>query len=156
NGFWSAAGRVLLVSLVIELLVIALPIGFQLVLDEVVVSADRDLLLLIALGLALLVTFRSAVEYVRLWAILSGGSTLALQWKMSLFQHLLKLPLSFFERRHVGDIASRFTSIDRMQQGLSAASVSGVVDGAMAVILVVMMWIYDPWLAVIAVATTAL
>jgi ATP-binding cassette subfamily B protein RaxB len=67
-----------LVSLVIELQIVALPIVFQLILDEVVVSDDRDLLLLIALGLALLVTFRSAVEFVRSWANLVGGSTLAL------------------------------------------------------------------------------
>ena len=156
QGFWAAASRVLLVSLVIELLVIALPIGFQIVLDEVVVSDDRDLLLLIALGLGLLVTFRCAVEFVRSWAILVSGSTLALQWKTSLFQHLLKLPLGYFERRHVGDVASRFTSIDRMQQTLSAASVSGLVDGVMAVALVAMMAIYDVWLAAIAVGTTAL
>ena len=156
DGFWSAATRVLSISLVIELLVIAMPIGFQLVLDEVVVSADRDLLLLLALGLALLVAFRVVVEFIRSWAILVGGSTLALQWKMSLFQHLMRLPLSFFERRRVGDIASRFASVDRMQQGLGTTSVSGVVDGAMAIVLVAMMGIYDFWLAVIAVGTTTL
>jgi ATP-binding cassette, subfamily B, bacterial CvaB/MchF/RaxB len=156
RGFWSAATRVLLVSLVIEVLIIAMPIAFQLVLDEVVVSADRDLLLLIALGVGLLVTFRAFAEFVRSWAILLGGSNLALQWKMSLFQHLLKLPLSFFERRHVGDVASRFTSVDRMQQGLSVTSVSGVADGVMAIVLVVMMFLYEIELAWIAVATTTL
>jgi ATP-binding cassette subfamily B protein RaxB len=156
DGFWSAVTRVLLISLVMEALVITLPIGFQLVLDEAVVSYDRDLLLLIALGLALLVVFRAVIEYVRSWAILVAGSSLSLQWKMSLFQHLLKLPLSFFERRHVGDIASRFTSIDRIQQGLSATSISGLVDGTMATVLIAMMWIYDTWLTLIAVATTTL
>jgi ATP-binding cassette subfamily B protein RaxB len=65
------------------------------------------------------------------------------------------LPLSFFERRHTGDIASRFLSIDRIQQTLSTASISPVVDGATAFVLVGMMWLYDPWLAVLALATTA-
>ena len=156
EGFWSAATRVLIVSIVIELIVVALPIGFQLIIDEVVVSADRDLLMLIALGLALLVGFRTAVEYVRSWAILAGGSAVALQWKTSLFQHLLKLPLSFFERRHVGDLTSRFTSLDKVQQGLSGNSLSGIVDGVMGVVLVVMMWIYSPELAAIAVGMTTL
>jgi ATP-binding cassette subfamily B protein RaxB len=156
DGFWAAASRVLLISLVLELLVIALPIGFQLVLDEVVVSADTDLLKLIVLGLGFLVVFRSLTEFVRSWAIAAGGATLALQWKMSLFGHLIRLPLSFFERRHVGDIASRFASVDRIQQTLSGTSVSGLVDGVMAAALIAMMWIYDPWLALIAVGTTAL
>jgi ATP-binding cassette subfamily B protein RaxB len=87
---------------------------------------------------------------------LAAGSGLTLQWKMSLFRHLLLLPLSFFERRHAGDIASRFLSIDRIQQTLSTASISPVVDGAMAFVLVGMMWLYEPWLAVLAIATTVI
>ena len=55
-----------------------------------------------------------------------------MQWKLSLFRYLLLLPLSFFERRHTGDIASRFLSIDRIQQTLNTASISPVVDGATA------------------------
>jgi ATP-binding cassette, subfamily B, bacterial CvaB/MchF/RaxB len=85
-----------------------------------------------------------------------AGSSLALQWKMSLFRHLLRLPLSFFERRHVGDVASRFISVDKVQQTLSTTSISGVVDGVMAVALIVMMFLYSPWLAALALGTTGL
>jgi ATP-binding cassette subfamily B protein RaxB len=151
-----AATQVLVMSLVLEAVGIAIPIGFQLVLDDVVVSDDRDLLTLIALGIGLVISFRALIDFVRSWAIMAAGSSLTLQWKMSLFRHLLLLPLSFFERRHAGDIASRFLSIDRIQQTLSTASISPVVDGAMAFVLVGMMWLYDPWLAVLALATTAI
>jgi ATP-binding cassette, subfamily B, bacterial CvaB/MchF/RaxB len=156
DGVWATATKILLISLVLELLVIALPIGFQLVLDDAVVSSDRDLLKLIVLGLGFLVVFRALIEFVRSWAIVAGGATLALQWKMSLFGHLVRLPLSFFERRHVGDIASRFTSLDQIQQTLSRNTVSGLVDGVMAVALIAIIWIYDPLLALIAVGTTTL
>jgi ATP-binding cassette, subfamily B, bacterial CvaB/MchF/RaxB len=93
---------------------------------------------------------------VRSWAIMVAGSSLTLQWKMSLFRHLLLLPLSFFERRHAGDVASRFMSVDRIQQTLSTASISPVVDGVMAFVLVGIMWLYDPWLAVLAVTMTGI
>ena len=156
HGFAAAATQVLMMSLVLEAIGLAIPIGFQLVLDEVVVSNDRSLLTLIALGVGLVIAFRALIDFVRSWAIMAAGSRLALQWKMSLFRHLLLLPLSFFERRHAGDIASRFTSIDRIQQTLSTASISPVVDGAMAFVLVGMMWLYDPWLALLAIATTAI
>jgi ATP-binding cassette subfamily B protein RaxB len=142
-------------SLVLEAIGIAIPIGFQLVLDDVVVSDDRDLLTVIALAVGLLIVFRGLVDFVRGWAMMAAGSRLALQWKMSLFRYLLLLPLSFFERRHTGDIASRFLSIDRIQQTLSSASISPVVDGATAFVLVGMMWLYDPWLAGLALATTS-
>ena len=156
HRFGAAATQVLTMSLVLEAIGIAIPIGFQLVLDDVVVSDDRDLLTLIALGIGLVIVFRGLVDFVRSWAIMAAGSRLALQWKMSLFRYLLLLPLSFFERRPTGDIASRFLSIDRIQQTLNTTSISPVVDGATAFVLVGMMCFYDPWLAVLAFATTAI
>jgi len=156
DGFAAAATQVLTMSLVLEAIGIAIPIGFQLVLDDVVVSDDRDLLTLIALGLGLVLTARALIDFVRSWAIMVAGSSLTLQWKMSLFRHLLLLPLSFFERRHAGDVASRFMSVDRIQQTLSTASISPVVDGVMAFALVGIMWLYDPWLAVLAITMTSI
>jgi ATP-binding cassette subfamily B protein RaxB len=156
HGFAAAATQVLVMSLVLEAIGIAIPIGFQLVLDDVVISNDRDLLTLIALGVGLVIAFRALIDFVRSWAIMVAGASLTLQWKMSLFRHLLLLPLSFFERRHAGDLASRFMSIDRIQQTLSTASISPIVDGAMAFVLVGMMWLYDPLLALLALATTAI
>src|SRR6516165_2753015 len=156
DGFATAAIQVLAMSLVLEVIGLAVPIGFQLVLDDVVVSNDRDLLTLIALGLGLVLAFRALIDFVRSWAIMVAGSSLVLQWKLSLFQHLLLLPLSFFERRHAGDLASRFSSIDRIQQTLSTASISPLVDGVMAFVLVAIMWLYDPWLAGLAIITTGI
>jgi ATP-binding cassette subfamily B protein RaxB len=156
DGFAAAATQVLTMSLVLEAIGIAIPIGFQLVLDDVVVSNDSSLLALIALGLGLALAFRALIDLVRSWAIMVAGSILTLQWKLSLFRHLLLLPLSFFERRHAGDVASRFTSIDRIQQTLSTASISPVVDGLMSFVLVGMMWLYDAWLAVLAISMTGI
>jgi ATP-binding cassette, subfamily B, bacterial CvaB/MchF/RaxB len=156
HGFAAAATQALVMTLVLEALGIAIPISFQLVLDDVVVSNDRELLTLIALGIGLVIAFRALIDFVRAWAIMVAGSSLTLQWKVSLFRHLLQLPLSFFERRHAGDIASRFLSIDRIQQTLSTASISPVIDGAMAFVLVGMMSLYEPWLAVLAIATTVI
>jgi ATP-binding cassette subfamily B protein RaxB len=154
HGFAVVAVQVLTMSLVLEAITLAIPIGFQLVLDDVVVSDDRDLLTLIVLGLGLVLAFRALIDFARSWTMMVAGSSLTLQWKMSLFRHLILLPLSFFERRHAGDVASRFASIDRIQQTLSTASISPVVDGVMAFVLVGMMWLYDPWLAGLAIVTT--
>jgi ATP-binding cassette subfamily B protein RaxB len=156
DGFFSAATRVLTMSLVLELVALTIPIGFQLVVDEVVVSNDRDLLMLIAVGVGLMLALRAFIDLVRSWAVASASASFALQWKMSLFRHLQRLPLGFFERRHTGDIASRFISIDRIQQTLNTISISPVIDGIMGPVLLVMMWLYDPLLASVAVGLTAI
>ena len=151
QGFARAAIQILAMSLFLELVVIATPIAFQLVLDDVIVADDRSLLVLIALGLGLVLAFRAMIDFVRSWCIMTTGARLTLQWKTSLFTHLLRLPLGFFERRHVGDIASRFSSLDTVRRTLTTGPVSALVDGLMSVALVVMMWLYDPFLAAIAV-----
>jgi ATP-binding cassette, subfamily B, bacterial CvaB/MchF/RaxB len=156
DGFAAAATQVLLMSVVLEAIGLAIPIGFQLVLDDVVVSDDRDLLMLIALGIGLVLGFRALIDFVRSWAMTAASSSLTLHWKISLFQHLLRLPLSFFERRHAGDVASRFISLDKIQQTLNTTSISPVVDGVMGFVLLAMMWLYDPWLALLAVGMTAI
>ena len=156
DRFAAVAAQVLTMSLVLEVIGLAIPIGFQVVLDDVVVSDDRDLLTLIALGLGLVLAFRALIDFVRSWTIMVAGASLTLQWKLSLFRHLLLLPLSFFERRHAGDLASRFSSIDKIQQTLSTASISPLVDGVMAFVLVGMMLLYDPWLAGLAIVTTGI
>jgi ATP-binding cassette subfamily B protein RaxB len=154
DGFAAAATQVLLMSLVLEGIGVVIPIGFQLVLDDVVVSNDRDLLTLIALGIGLVLAFRALIDFVRSWAMMAASASLMLNWKLSLFRHMLCLPLSYFERRHAGDVASRFVSIDKIQQTLNTTSISPVVDGVMGFVLLTMMWLYDPWLALLAVGTT--
>jgi ATP-binding cassette, subfamily B, bacterial CvaB/MchF/RaxB len=156
DGFAATATQVLAMSLVLEVIGLVIPIGFQLVLDDVIVSNDHDLLTLIALGLGLVLAFHALIDFMRSWAIMIAGSSLVLQWKLSLFRHLLLLPLSFFERRHAGDLASRFASIDKIQQTLSTASISPVVDGGMALVLVAMMCLYNSWLAGLAIITTGI
>ena len=156
HGFAGAAVRILVLSFFLESIVIVTPIGFQLVLDDVIVSDDANLLVLIALGLGMILGFRALTDFIRSWSMMAAGAQLTLQWKMSLFRHLLHLPLSFFERRHVGDLASRFTSLETIQKTLTTGPVSGLVDGVMSIGLVVVMWFYNPFLASLALVIMAI
>jgi ATP-binding cassette, subfamily B, bacterial CvaB/MchF/RaxB len=151
NGAFRAGWQILAMSLFLEALVITTPLAFQIVLDEAIVLNDRDLLVIVALGLGLALGFRALIDFIRSWSIMSAGATLTLQWKMTLFRHLLHLPLSFFERRHVGDLASRFGSLDTIQQALSTETISAIVDGVMSLALLAMMWLYNPLLAMFAI-----
>ncbi len=84
-----------MISILLEIITIAMPIGFQLVIDEVVVAADFDLLSLIALGLGLLLVMQVLATLARSWATMLFGGHLVLQWKVSLFDQLMRLPLEF-------------------------------------------------------------
>jgi ATP-binding cassette subfamily B protein RaxB len=156
SGIGRAALQVLAISLVLEVATIAMPIGFQLILDEVVVAADYDLLTLIVVALGLFLLLQVAAGLAREWITMLIGSSLTLQWKVSLFDQLMRLPLSFFEKRHVGDVVSRFGSLDAVQRTLTTSAITALLDGVMSIALVVMMWIYGGWLLAVALISVGL
>lgn len=156
SGIGRAAVRVLAISALIEMVTIALPIGFQLVLDEVIVAADRDLLTLIVIALAMLLLLQVAAAMARTWIAMMVGSSLILQWRVALFDRLLRLPLGFFEKRHVGDIVSRFSSVDSVQEVLTTRTIQSLLDGVMSFVLVLMLLLYSGWLALVALVSMTL
>src|SRR5262249_26624065 len=92
---------------------------------------------------------------VRGWAALVLATRLNLALVTRLFRHLLRLPFSYFERRHLGDLVSRFESLSVIQRTLTTGFVEAAVDGAMAIAILIMMFCYSPALASIALAATA-
>ena len=73
-----------------------------------------------------------------------------------LFRHLLRLPPAFFERRHIGDLVSRFDSLEPIRNLLAEGLISAVVDGTMALLTAAMIFIYSPRLGMVVVAALAL
>lgn len=155
-GLRPALAQILILSFGIELVSILMPVASQIVIDEVVVNADLDLLLVVALGLALLLVIQLALSVARTWGIMLVGTKLNYQWSSSLFDHLSRLPLDYFEKRHVGDVISRFGSLTAIQKGLTTDLVQAVLDGLMSMAMLVMLFVYGGWLGFVALASTAL
>ena len=149
RGVRSALLRLVLLALAFEVFALAMPWLTQLTVDEVIVSADRDLMTVLALGFALLVLIQAAIGALRGWLLLHLTSTLSLQVLTQLFSHLLRLPLAFFEKRHVGDLLSRFASMDAIQRTLTGSSLEVLIDGVLAISMFAVMAIYSVNLALV-------
>jgi len=106
--------------------------------------------------MAMLTILQLIFGLARTWAVLIMGTNLSVQWTTALFDHLLRLPLSYFEKRHVGDVVSRFGSLGSIQSSLTTDLVSAVLDGIMTIGALMMMVIYGGWLAVLALVTLTL
>ncbi len=163
SAFWSriegllpSLVKIFVLSLLLQLFVLASPYYVQLVVDEVLISADRPLLLVLALGFGLLMLVKVLTQALRGWVILYLGSSMNLQMATNLFRHLVHLPLSYFEKRHIGDIISRFGSLNKVRELLTNSLVEGVIDGLMASCVLVMMYVYSPTLASVVLATVLL
>lgn len=156
TGFMRSLGQVLLLALALEVFAIVSPFFMQWVIDNVLLSADRDLLTTLALGFGLLAILQQLIAALRSWMLIYLGASLGIQWRANVFSHMLKLPGQFFEKRHVGDIVSRFSSIDAIQRTLTASFVEGVLDGIMTIVTVTMLFLYSPLLAWVSVGAMAL
>ncbi len=156
TGLKRALFQIFALSLCLEMMALLTPIASQIIFDEVIVASDRNLLILIAIGMAMLTLLQLIFGLARTWAVLIMGTNLSVQWTTALFDHLLRLPLSYFEKRHVGDVVSRFGSLGSIQSSLTTDLVSAVLDGIMAIGALVMMVIYGGWLAALALVTLTL
>jgi len=121
----------------------------------VLVTADRDLLVTLGLGFGLLVLISVATGALRSWAVLYLSATLNLQWLSNVFAHLMRLPVAWFEKRHAGDVMSRFGAIQQIQQTLTTSFIEAVLDGLLVVLTLAMMFVYSATLTAIALASVA-
>jgi ATP-binding cassette, subfamily B, bacterial CvaB/MchF/RaxB len=155
-GLHGGLGQLLILGLALQVCALVAPFYLQWLVDEAIVSADRDLVTVLGCGFLLLVLLQTAITGVRAWVTTVLSTNLNMQWLGNTFSHLMKLPLAYFEKRHSGDIVSRFSSIQTIQRSMTSQFVEGVIDGALALATLVMMALYSVPLALIACAAVVL
>jgi ATP-binding cassette subfamily B protein RaxB len=155
-GLSSPLAQVFILSGILELFVVAAPFYMQLTVDEVVARGDVDLMLALALGFGLLTAINVAAAALRSQIMLVVQNALHFQMGARLFHHLLRLPLSFFEKRHIGDILSRFNSLGPIRSALAEDLILAAIDGMMALATLAMIFVYGPVLALVTVAALLL
>ncbi len=112
--------------------------------SHAIVSADRDLLLTLALGFGLLMIVQHLVSLLQTWAGMYLSTSLNIQWKANVFRRLMDLPVSYFTKRHLGDVVSRFGSVDSILCTLTSTFFVLVLNSIMAVFVLGLMYLYSP------------
>lgn len=156
RGIRRSLAQIFALAVVLELFAVIAPVFQQLVVDEVLTAGDRSLLTVLVLGFTLLLVIQTAIGLARTWMLIVFSQSLALQWTSNVFSHLVRLPTSFFEKRHLGDITSRFAAVHSIKDTLTTAALGAVLDGFMAIAALVMMLIYAPPLAAVSISAVVL
>jgi ATP-binding cassette subfamily B protein RaxB len=143
SGLKAGLVKLIGLSLVLQLFTLMTPYYMQWVIDEVLISFDKPLLTVLALGFALIVIISVVTNAVRSWLILRLSSLLNMQMGVNLLRHLLRLPMNYFESRHIGDIVSRFGSLAQIRDRITTGFVETLVDGVMSITVLIMMALYS-------------
>ncbi|MFM7531357.1 MAG: cysteine peptidase family C39 domain-containing protein, partial [Rubrivivax sp.] len=142
QGLGRALAAIFAVAFVLELFAIAAPLLNQAVIDDAIAGHDADLLGVLVIGLALLLVVQTTLALARSWMVMVLGQNLALQWVGNVFAHLVRLPVDWFEKRHLGDITSRFGAVGAIQHTLTNGLVEALLDAIMVLAALAMMLLY--------------
>lgn len=156
TGMKRAIAQILALTLIMQAFVLASPYYMQIALDSVLPASDRDLLTVLALGFGLFTLVNIVATLLRSFVLLVAGTSLGFGLASNIARRLFRLPIDWFEKRHTGDILSRFQSILPIQNMLTQGAVAAIVDGAMAILTLALMVWYSPLLAFVALVAFAL
>jgi ATP-binding cassette subfamily B protein RaxB len=146
GAFW----QVLVLSLIVQVTSLVTPFFIQLAIDDGVNQGEASLLTLLLVGFGMIYALQAASKMLRSWATLCLGQSLSFQLGGNVVRHLLRLPMGWFERRHVGDILSRVGSIGPIQTLLTKGLVDAAIDSTLLVLtLLVMLMISVPLTAIV-------
>ena len=156
TGLKRAMVQTLVLSLVLQAFVLASPYYMQIAVDTVVPTQDKDLLTVLSVGFALFTFINLAASVLRSFVLLNAGTMMGFGISSNIVRRLFRLPIDWFEKRHTGDILSRFQSVGPIQSMLTTGAVAALLDGAMAIFTLALMFFYSPTLSFIALIAFAL
>src|ERR1051326_7086915 len=151
RGTVHALAQIFALSVILEIGIIAAPFYMQLALDQVIASGDVDLLVVLAFGFGLVTALTVAGKAIRSLTSLNLQNTLHFAMGSRLF-HLVRLPLAYFEKRHIGDILSRFISLEPIRNVVAEGLITAIIDGLMGIVTLTVVFLYSPVLGGVIIA----
>ncbi len=148
--------EVFIASFFVQLLGLANPLMTQVIIDKVLVQNSIDTLNVLGIFLVVIAIFEAVITSIRTNLFVDTTNRIDLALGAQVIDHLLRLPLRYFERRPVGELATRVGELENIRQFLTGTALTVVLDAVFSVIYIVVMIIYSPLLTVVALATVPL
>jgi ATP-binding cassette subfamily B protein RaxB len=137
------------VSVPLELIVVITPFYSKIVIDQVVAKGDVEILFIITCLFLLFGIYEYLAFVIRGLCLQLFAAGVSFDMRRSLFRHLIRLPLDWFQRRHIGDIQSRFAATNQIKNTLSANLIATVFDSILALVTGLLMYWFSAKLALI-------
>ncbi|MGA7984995.1 MAG: peptidase domain-containing ABC transporter [Burkholderiales bacterium] len=144
--------EVLLASLAIQLVGLATPVFTQVVIDKVVVHHTESTLWVVGLGLAMFMAFGAVMTWMRQYLVLHTGNRVDAVLGHSVFRHLFRLPLPYFESRQTGVLVARLNAVEQIREFVSGAAVALLLDCPFLFVFLAVMFWYSWKLTLVALA----
>lgn len=149
-------GEILVISFVLQLIGLATPLAFQVVMDKVLVNHAMKTLNVIAIGLLAATLFEVILTAIRTWVFARTSSKIDVELGARLFRHLLALPIAYFQARRVGDSVARIRELENIRSFLTGNALTLVLDLFFSFVFIFVMLWYSKLLTLIVVISIPL
>jgi ATP-binding cassette subfamily B protein len=140
--------QVLLSSMVIQILGVANPLLVQQVIDNVIVSANLSAMTMFGVLMVLFALLEAVLTILRTYQLVNTTNRMDLHLGIEIVRHMLRLPLSFFEQRPVGELSSRLSELENIRQFLTDTAITTVLDVVFSLFYIVVMFLYSARLTI--------
>ena len=141
--------EVLVASLVLQLLTLANPLIIQQIIDKVIGQQNLDTLYVLGGLLLTVAAFQGILTAVRTYLFVDTTNRIDIALGGEVIQHLLKLPLSYFDRRPVGELTTRLGELSNIRNFLTGTAITLLLDSVFSIIYIVVMVFYSGVLTVV-------
>ena len=157
--FWPALRRyrgvliqVLIASFVVQLFTLANPLLIQVIIDKVINQRSLDTLQVLGIALVAVTLLEGVLGSLKTYLFSETTNRIDQRLGAEVIDHLLRLPLGYFDRRPVGELGSRISELEKIRNFLTGQALTTVLDAAFSVIYIVVMLFYSWVLTLIALA----
>lgn len=148
--------EVLIASFFVQLFGLANPLIVQLIIDKVLVQNSIDTLNILGVFLLIVALFEAILSSLRTYLFVDTTNRIDVTLGTAIIDHLLRLPLRYFERRPVGELATRINELENIRTFLTSTALTVVLDSIFSIIYILVMLVYSWKLTLVALATIPL
>jgi subfamily B ATP-binding cassette protein HlyB/CyaB len=145
--------HVLLASLFVQIFALVTPLFFQVIVDKVLAHKSSATLIVLVAGILLIGFFDVVLQYLRAYALSHTTNRIDVELGQRLFQHLLRLPLSYFESRPAGQTVARVRELENIRQFLTGQGLFSALDLFFAFVFIAVLFVYSWALTLIVIAS---
>lgn len=143
--------EVFIASFFVQLFALANPLMIQIIIDKVIVQNSPDTLQVLGVFLVVLAVFEAILTTLRTYSFVDTTNRIDMALGSEIIDHLLRLPLRYFEKRPVGEISTRINELENIRSFLTGTALTVVLDAIFSVIYIIVMFVYSPLLTFVAI-----
>ena len=145
---WLLA-QVLFASFFLQLFALVTPIFFQITIDKVLVHQALSTLDVLVVGLAAVSIFEVILSGLRTYVFSHTTSRIDVLLSAHMYQHLLSLPIAYFQTRQTGQTVARVRELENIREFITGSALTLTIDLFFTFVFIAVMWLYSPQLTII-------